>query len=386
MEPTPEVFDIFAGIDLMVSKFPDSALDVVRNIGRVRTITTSGDYGDEPLEREDVLLFRLKGLLPMVRWANSTDPRDKVFGLLSLASETADRLPKADYSCTVQELYILTVRYWLHSEQESDLTFLNHVQSSKAEHQLPYWTPNWSSPLTTAPLVSIQDYKFIHTSYRTTNFRAASLSAASAQILSKFSTENTSSLNLLTLKGVNLTTIDGIENDQTRGMVYDLIIGYMRKQQTYPTTTESYAYAFQAMMGLKEPNPHFRRQRFWDLVKRGQEGFKTGEYQPISLKEEVFDLNQFKKLVKQSDNRYYVTSSVFKRSFFISDSGFMGLAPLSAEPGDVVCIFLGGCTPFVIREIEDHYKFIRECFVYGIMQGEVMKDLPEEKVTDIELR
>jgi hypothetical protein len=38
--------------------------------------------------------------------------------------------------------------------------------------------------------------------------------------------------------------------------------------------------------------------------------------------------------------------------------------------------FVGAVTSFIIRRIEGGaYKFIRNCYVHGIMQGELMEDL-----------
>jgi hypothetical protein len=52
----------------------------------------------------------------------------------------------------------------------------------------------------------------------------------------------------------------------------------------------------------------------------------------------------------------------------------LGRVPHGTEFGDKICILLGGCVPFVPRESsDDYFKFIEECYVYGIMGGEVWK-------------
>jgi hypothetical protein len=64
----------------------------------------------------------------------------------------------------------------------------------------------------------------------------------------------------------------------------------------------------------------------------------------------------------------------------------MGLVPRTSAIGDEICIFFGMTTPVVIRRLDsEHYKFIGECFVYGLMDGEVMEGLPQDRITDIVL-
>jgi hypothetical protein len=70
---------------------------------------------------------------------------------------------------------------------------------------------------------------------------------------------------------------------------------------------------------------------------------------------------------------------------YISTTGFVGLLPQHAKPGDVIYIFLGGRTPYVLRAREDKYHtLVGETYVHGIMYGQCMKDNP--KIETIRLR
>jgi hypothetical protein len=60
------------------------------------------------------------------------------------------------------------------------------------------------------------------------------------------------------------------------------------------------------------------------------------------------------------------------RRFLVSERGYMGLAPQSAEEAEWICVLLGGRTPFVLRPREDRYELIGPCYVHGIMDGEAM--------------
>ena len=77
-----------------------------------------------------------------------------------------------------------------------------------------------------------------------------------------------------------------------------------------------------------------------------------------------------------------VRFSASQKRFFVDEGGWIGLAPSGALEGDEICLFLGAQVPFVVRKRGDgKYRFIGECYVHGIMDGELM-----EAATDGEIR
>lgn len=69
--------------------------------------------------------------------------------------------------------------------------------------------------------------------------------------------------------------------------------------------------------------------------------------------------------------------SLHSRKSFISQTGYVGLAPMHVLPGDRICIFLDGNTPYVIRlgDVEC-YQLVGEAYVHGIMYGRFMRKKP----------
>ncbi len=59
--------------------------------------------------------------------------------------------------------------------------------------------------------------------------------------------------------------------------------------------------------------------------------------------------------------------------FFLTSGGYMGLAPAGTKKDDHICIFLGCSVPLVLREVGEEFLLIGECFVLGLMDGEVLK-------------
>ena len=60
--------------------------------------------------------------------------------------------------------------------------------------------------------------------------------------------------------------------------------------------------------------------------------------------------------------------------FFCTLDGRIGLGPISTLPGDRICIFYNGFTPFIIRprpETSVRYQLVGDSYIYGLMHGEV---------------
>ncbi|KAE8449118.1 hypothetical protein EG329_008502 [Mollisiaceae sp. DMI_Dod_QoI] len=50
--------------------------------------------------------------------------------------------------------------------------------------------------------------------------------------------------------------------------------------------------------------------------------------------------------------------------------GYLGLAPLDVTDCDIICVLDGASYPLALRQDGEHYIFIGECFVLGLMTGE----------------
>jgi hypothetical protein len=82
-----------------------------------------------------------------------------------------------------------------------------------------------------------------------------------------------------------------------------------------------------------------------------------------------------------------IRRTMMGRKFFLSSSGYMGLGPLALQEGDMICILLGCDVPLLIRKEGDYYRLVGECFVWGLMDGEALKDRKaDEKYEVIRLR
>jgi len=69
-----------------------------------------------------------------------------------------------------------------------------------------------------------------------------------------------------------------------------------------------------------------------------------------------------------------------RRSLFVTDRGCMRLGPYFMKTGDQICILRGCDYPLVVRPKGNHFVAVGGCYVYAIMQGEVLKDIENKKL------
>jgi hypothetical protein len=59
---------------------------------------------------------------------------------------------------------------------------------------------------------------------------------------------------------------------------------------------------------------------------------------------------------------------------------YIGIAPEGSAKGDIICIFFGCSVPVVLQPQDDgEFKFIGECYVHGVMDGEAVEPEPRGK-------
>ncbi|KAI0386530.1 hypothetical protein F5Y04DRAFT_290120 [Hypomontagnella monticulosa] len=68
----------------------------------------------------------------------------------------------------------------------------------------------------------------------------------------------------------------------------------------------------------------------------------------------------------------------FGRRFFVTRGGYLGVGPGAMRDGDEVAVLLGLSVPVLVRPVEKsgeerRYELVGECYVHGIMDGELVK-------------
>jgi hypothetical protein len=87
------------------------------------------------------------------------------------------------------------------------------------------------------------------------------------------------------------------------------------------------------------------------------------------------------------DNLKCATAALQHRRLCITQTGLLCLAPDEVKFGDTVAVLLGCNYPVLLRPFEDGYRYVGECYVDGIMNGEAVEaaDRGECEVEDVVL-
>jgi len=92
--------------------------------------------------------------------------------------------------------------------------------------------------------------------------------------------------------------------------------------------------------------------------------------------------NTFGSLGEGHNPSSYVCGLSFarQRKVFSTLMKYVGMGSAVMREGDIVCISFGGRVPYVLCPYNDHYELIGECYVHGLMDGEVL-EISEKKST-----
>ena len=201
-------------------------------------------YREATLNGEELTLLEL---MHVSRSNRSTDPRDKIYGVLGIAADIGAHHIDPDYELSVEDVYRNLALSFI--DKENNVDFLSAVEDYKWRvHQaLPSWVPDWTAhPRSTSFLSQPQRWHF----------------AASGDSLPQIS----SSGSILRIRGKILDTISRVGSADVpmrdnipgaRGSSYfrqTLILGAVAQRQhwenlvaelkTYPTGTETALEAF----------------------------------------------------------------------------------------------------------------------------------------------
>ncbi|KAM5341812.1 hypothetical protein ACJ41O_014843 [Fusarium nematophilum] len=132
------------------------------------------------------------------------------------------------------------------------------------------------------------------------------------------------------------------------------------------------ALAFSASQGS---DPEHREDLGWT---RRVEGLNLGRDEDIIAEKlaKLAEGGDYDRFTWKANQRCH------SRRFFVTRKGYFGIGPECMEHGDVIAVLFGGRVPYVLREMgEGTYYFIGECYVHGIMDGEVVDKWRRGKYT-----
>ncbi|KAI1749037.1 heterokaryon incompatibility protein-domain-containing protein [Xylaria castorea] len=360
--------------------------------------------------RQKQSTFDLLQVLYHLRPSQVSDPKDKIYGVLGLASDSESMVPRPDYAASLTQINISLLSNM--TAARGDLDWLTLVHSYSGSEDKPSWLPDLSKK---SSAVSMNTSRSMFGAGKF-GFAACGPTAPSIEI--------DASVFTCSLQGILFDEIDGLGADYGHAFPPDTIIQPASNANVYGTYQEvyraiwktvvadqgfegtiaswrappSFGVAFQRQISAILRQGDSREKRASQALNVGDWFFLNQHLQfgqrsiaewAINMDDNVLDDNEEDldhNLDYQFDRRF--KSSVGGRRIFTTKRGYLGLADKSVQRGDRLYVFLGGRMPVVLRPVEDGFRYICECYTHGIMFGEAIdisrkESVPTENITII---
>lgn len=359
----------------MVERFIDVTTNALRRI--------QNSDSSESVQR----LLNLESLVSDLSDLSSTDPRDRIYSVLALAKDgptlfgiddshdTLDETLRIDYGKTTLEVYQdffihvisysssldIICRRWASSVPEKDVSLPTWIRPLQSNLQPPF-DSNVCERTDADSLVGIPDHKW---------YNAAKNTQASFRIKPPSSPSIPKSL---FVSGFKLDTISKLGPRASEGIIlYEwLQLGGCRISDETDTVPEPFWRTLVADRGPNGTNvPSWYHRAFLYCL---AESTPNGD---INTNRLIAACEAGSSLVVEFLQR--MQSVIWNRKFLVSkNNSWIGLAPMAAQEDDAVVVLRGCSVPVVLRKFtggrgENWWAMVGECYVHGIMDGEVME-------------
>lgn len=410
-------------------------LGFVQNLRNRRTRRWRPEVIDWPcvvsLKTSKVLEFHqcFLALLCETRNLGATDPRDRVFALLSLFDDAHAEGLEADYALTVSEVYTkAAVAILLRDMQRLPLLLsAKHARSASMVPHLPSWVPDWNQPLPCKELQSLHTFYAGGSNQHLCAHPSMHSTAVAVKgfVLDAVSTKHPSSItsfgqySRFLWDNTEITlTIRVFESSLQSAISQEPLSTRSHTLSNSSSNLESaiaerhpFLYAitkvFKHPIWALEGQARYPWRRPLDLEELKRRGFEDDDLIWSSPSHDsAGDVDAARFLNDKfadfpaacglgvsvseetwlKDSRYaswktLVEGTLCNRVLFMTGNGYFGLGPSWMRSEDLVCIFLGAGVPYILRELKNKtgtFEFIGECFVWDIMEGEALGKFEEQ--------
>jgi hypothetical protein len=337
-----------------------------------------------------------------------TDDRDRVYGMLGISREEDREKLKPDYNASVREVYIDTARRLL--GRKDSILILHRAGLGNSERLgLPSWVPDWSSLETTTTLAFGRGWA----KYNASGPHTPQIGTGDDEILvidgvivdvicefSKLTSDHARELanSKMLYSSSTLVTGSGREHvldlEDERKITTECVFEHQRLMfgehfssaiGTHCALKSAYERTVMAKSPLDSSNYHTTSPEFgriWAKAMSSPGKAAMIQYPSKYNHQAAEESTTFHRLFKTANEN---------RRFFTTEAKRIGLGSAEVQNGDLVVVFLGGSTPFIVRkeqtEVGDRVrdwrgytqlgkcKLVGEAYVDGLMGGEGVAEL-----------
>ena len=310
------------------------------------------------------------GLIYCLRF-KATDPRDKVWAVLGLASDADDPVLYPNYGEPVCEVFTLSSRHMMTTSSSLRILHFAGIGWSRQIQDLPSWVSDWSAPQRLIIYGDMAD----NAGYR-----------ASASLSSIVRAGPDS-------KSVTLRTIliDSMHECLPQP---DIALSWWLGNADKQNYRQAMVSWISQLRKVVESSPHYARNGsnkdvLWRLLiaNTTRPGLLAGpEY--CEFFESWLNVHHNSAACSKEAWKFNAAFSdaMGERVMFTTTQGLIGIGPPRIQARDLVCIIIGAQTPFLLRKSTKPpgetpvYQLVGDCYVHGLMNGEGLRMGQEQDV------
>ncbi|PKS05620.1 hypothetical protein jhhlp_008138 [Lomentospora prolificans] len=332
---------------------------------------------------------------------NATDPRDKVYALQGLLAEACPPELVPNYeSITASELFRLVARHILgdtNIRERLSMLALAGAGYDGRRKDIPSWAPDLTCRLPAAPL---SPYVWPRQAFE---YKAC----GDTEPRVGFSDESPDILRLTAIRvdqiqaigpALDLATDDEFVRDPNDKLFNANDIIFFNRWHTVTLAL--------VKQHIADPYPYKPHQSLKEAFWRTLVGDATKDTRPapsylgkiyddwVTLHREMlpYGLDAGRTLIMPEDDEFWarrryvgtwdnaMAYCATGRSVCATSKGYLGCVPHWAEAGDEILVVMGSPAPLVVRRVhrapETRYEIIGQCYLHGIMDGEMVDGDP----------
>lgn len=311
-------------------------------------------------------------LMRITSASQASNPRDKIYGLLGLATRRDQIGIKIDYSYSTARAFGEVVLHVIQNKASLDVLVDQWdrgcgIAFSKETNTLPSWIPDFSKPFKDGPPPLTHVHAYHASGRRRPETRSRKLLELPIQAVRFDVVEEVMSECILDVE-------QGDELDTFRLVTLPSIAAFTQ--------------ILHRIIPVDDPRRRIERdQAVWRslVLDHGADETRPADDEVgeiISILQQTATeehdavlaaLVPYKRLPWQLIEQ--VQQTMHGRSLFTTHGGFVGVAPNGVREGDLVVVAIGASVPFVLRKVDGKEKFtlVVDCFIHGIMYGEMMR-------------
>jgi hypothetical protein len=345
----------------------------------------------------------LRACLPF----HATEPRDKIFAIQGITEAVLHPLLPINYNKKVSEVLLSTARYFLQTPESLHVLQLAGIGWKRKNEDIPSWVVDWTMA---------RPPHFLSFSNLGNSESAYKAAVQDARQVRQGRSEKS-----IVLEGIHWDDIDELGDSRDIDIHDNSPVDVRDSKRMWL----SWFRRAEDLSHRKAPDPYHTGQplseAFWrTMIGDNGEGrpanpdyylnfldfrenvlrTNSSEGEVLTKSEEDF-LRERKKGQRPFDSSFVGIWAFARaagcacndRRFAVTRKGYLAIVPPLTKLGDIVCLVMGAEVPFIMRKLPLHqsnedyrdqqcYNLIGECYVHGIMDGEVLKDGPREEILE----